>query len=295
MSVSFNPVFVASAFLAVGALGCRKNVTPSAPDDASVTLPAAPAVASTPAAPRDGAHAEGTAGSVQIVSCAGGPGLAMRKNGSPEVIVVLGFDETSIAPSHVSFADLDGDGVPDAVLERPSAADAAAPFVRYFVYLTTAIEGDPTKPCHLELTPDHGSDAFLLGSSSLPGAVAALSSVARRAVTSKEACALIDGPGFARPTAFTYEEASKWGELSGRAAPGQAVVSCAKRVPDGKSFLEPVFRCDAWRPYCEFALVSGGDGGTPIPPSERRYWFAWSAAEDAAGGRLRMLGAAVPH
>jgi hypothetical protein len=211
--------------------------------------------------------------------------IRMIKGGQEVEARIFDPTEEPLDPTRVRFVDVDHDGLPDVVLDRgPKVASAPA---RFFVYLTHQV--DFRSKDQPDIETDVGSQFYLLHVENIDAAVAALEGVPHRGMTESQACALIDSPGFKKPGVYAIVPPYDFGVCP--FDDPETVVSCHKKVRDGSGFLFPVMRCDSWRPFCEFTLNSGGREGTPIPPSERRYWFDWMPGSKGAAG-LRMIASA---
>ncbi len=122
---------------------------------------------------------------------------------------------------------------------------------------------------------------------------ALLAGLPKRVVSPAKVCELVDSPSFQAPTTvvqwddanitLTDDPEHTW---TGR----QLVPRCHGPNPyGGTEKLTPLVTCERDAARCTFYLVSGGKNGTPLPPSERTYWF------DTTGGKLVMVAAALPH
>jgi hypothetical protein len=215
------------------------------------------------------AHADGASGSVSLIQCTMGSGstwLGLEitpKQGESWRVSLEGLS-ASTPNENVRFVDVDEDGFPDPVLLNP---DRKALLVAVVV-LTSQVTRS-TSTCANTVAFDHGSEGFLLGARSLDQAVAALSEVPKHGLNEKEACAFLAAPT-PHPLVEVFGFPGSDGMLSLAIQEPEAIVTCGKKVPDGAHYLHPSVRCDSFRPYCEFGLLSGD---TSLPPFERRYWF----------------------
>jgi hypothetical protein len=122
---------------------------------------------------------------------------------------------------------------------------------------------------------------------------ALIAGLPHRKIREAEVCALIAARGFEPPKTLVV-----WAEDGTlRLAPADDSWSGRRLVPrcespgpiDTTEKLTPLVECDDHLPRCTFYLVSGGRKGTPLPPSERTYWF------DTRAGKLVMVVVALPR
>jgi hypothetical protein len=121
---------------------------------------------------------------------------------------------------------------------------------------------------------------------------AMLAALPARRLKEREVCARLKARGLVVPrVVFTHDDTGALHLVSPDDRGSPVVLPCDRSAPKGLWSPDPewtpVLTCDAKLPKCDFAWVSGGKAGTPIPPTERTYWF------DTAGGALRLVAVEV--
>ncbi len=118
-----------------------------------------------------------------------------------------------------------------------------------------------------------------------------LAALAAKHLKEHEVCARLQSRALVVPGVVFTRDAGALHLVSPDERGSPVVLPCdrspskLKWKPDAE--WTPVLTCDAKLPKCDFAWVSGGKMGTPIPPTERTYWF------DTSGGGLRLVAVEV--
>lgn len=120
---------------------------------------------------------------------------------------------------------------------------------------------------------------------------AMLAALPIRKISPRDVCRLVGSTGFHPPAAVVRfdQEGLVHAASSDDQRPSPLVPRCEKGSPYGGEILTPLVTCEDNAPRCTFHLVSGGKNGTPLPPTERTYWF------DMRGGKLTMVAVAGPQ
>ncbi len=280
--------FTISTVLLVACVGPERNVTqPVSSEVQPVPSPPTYSAVQPDAAPRlRRLHAEGTNGAVEVVICnnVGNKSLGLlvvTTAGSAQRIELPGTDAAT-PDDRVRLLDVDHDGLPDPLVGvmPDRRGSVVAPVT---VFLTSTLSGSPNArgqgDCTESLTPDEGSEGFVVHAQSLDDAARMLAVVPQAAPTSQQACAYVEGATRSQFEAFGFPGSS--GVLQHKSQAANALLKCSAKVRDGAGFLNPVMSCDSFRPFCRFGLASGD---TSVPDTERRFWF------DLSQKRLMVIG-----
>ena len=161
---------------------------------------------------------------------------------------------------------------------RPTLVDAAA----------RAVDAGPL-PIDASMVEDARPTEDAAASARVQAMLAALPA---KRLREHEVCARLQSRALVVPgVVFTRDDAGALHLVSPDERGSPVVLPCdrspskLKWKPDAE--WTPVLTCDAKLPKCDFAWVSGGKMGTPIPPTERTYWF------DTSGGGLRLVAVEV--